>query len=177
MPNDSAHRKLSGQPGLTDASYIDLGPPQNNRVNIIAQRQRPPENKGGIFKTYTLGTNVPYIRARLAVKSRSSMKLFVCTFCSRTEDCWITSLGFGGWYVLDCMLMEPLEGCLLTNTGVKLGVDCLLHENVSLRRSSSLELSCSRETFHSMAAFFQSLRCAPMAPREPQLFSYIPTRD
>ena len=43
-----------------DASYIELGPPQNNHINITANQQRPVDSDGGILKTHTFGTNISY---------------------------------------------------------------------------------------------------------------------
>jgi len=60
IPKNSAPGKSYGESGLMDASYIELGPSQNNHTNVTANRQRPPENHEGILKTHTFGTNVSY---------------------------------------------------------------------------------------------------------------------
>lgn len=60
MPKTSAPGKSYSESGRMDASYIELGPSQNNHTNVTANRQRLPGNDEGILKTHTFGTKVSY---------------------------------------------------------------------------------------------------------------------
>ena len=60
IPKTSAPGRSYGGSALMDASYIELGPPQNNQTNITANQQRPVDSDGGILKTHTFGTNISY---------------------------------------------------------------------------------------------------------------------
>ena len=53
--------------GLMDASYIELGPPRNNHVDVSTDDPKFWDTKdGGIMKTHTFGTNITYKEATMS---------------------------------------------------------------------------------------------------------------
>ncbi|KAL8829588.1 MAG: hypothetical protein Q9191_001939 [Dirinaria sp. TL-2023a] len=54
----SAPGKSCDESGLMDASYFELGPPQNNHITISTTQEQPSRNDHGIIKTQVFGTDV-----------------------------------------------------------------------------------------------------------------------